>query len=323
MICTMLYHQTWISSSAFFSWMQMLGYIGVEVFLFLSGFGIVHSLRKNPLREYYKNRVIRLLPACILFGLSKIVLSCIPTMPSSHNLILDLFSLSHWYIYAISIYYLISPVLYRMMDKWGGCVFFVIILISYIIICYWQYDAGAPYLIKYGRWIVKRFPVFIFGMLIAIHPVKWRISIMTLIGLVFVSLNIWVFHYIILANASSTVFMDLPIELASMLPDRTVIPDNGRYLLDMMSVLFLIPCFSFLAYVTQKVHVDFVMDWIGKYSLEIYLCHQYIYEVIVKHCAVQPFFGVFTGISVSFAAAFIIRILSNPLRMVLIKVTKL
>ena len=146
---------------------------------------------------------------------------------------------------------------------------------------------------------------------------------MTLIGLVFVSLNILVFHYIILANASSTVFMDLPIELASMLPDRTVIPDNGRYLLDMMSVLFLIPCFSFLAYVTQKVHVDFVMDWIGKYSLEIYLCHQYIYEVIVKHCAVQPFLGVFTGISVSFAAAFIIRILSNPLRMVLIKVTKL
>lgn len=34
-------NQTWINSGVFFLWMQMLGYIGVEVFLFVSGFGIV------------------------------------------------------------------------------------------------------------------------------------------------------------------------------------------------------------------------------------------------------------------------------------------
>lgn len=98
----------------------MLGYIGVEVFLFVSGFGIVYSLRKNSLRQYYKNRAIRLLPACILFGLCKIALSYIPTMPPTQNLILDLFSLSHWYIYAIVVYYLIAPIICKMIGKCGG-----------------------------------------------------------------------------------------------------------------------------------------------------------------------------------------------------------
>ena len=300
----------------------MLGYFGVEVFLFVSGFGIVYSLRKNSLRQYYKNRAIRLLPACILLGLCKIVLSYIPTMPPTQNLILDLFSLSHWYIYAIVVYYLIAPIICKMIDKCGGGGLLAVIFVSYITICLWQYDADAPYLIKYGRWIVKRFPVFVFGMLIAMHPVKWRISIVALTGLAFIFLNLLVFHYIILANASSSVIMDFPTKLASMLPDRTVIPDNGRYLLDMMSVLFLIPCFSLFAYMAQKAHVAFVIDWIGKYSLEIYLCHQYIYEVILKHWLVQPFWGLVIGVLISLAMAFIIKLLSNPLKMILIKLLR-
>lgn len=80
MVSIMLYHQNWITNGIFFEWVRMLGYIGVEVFLFISGFGIAHSLAKNSLGQYYKNRVIRLIPACILFDLCKIALSYIPTM---------------------------------------------------------------------------------------------------------------------------------------------------------------------------------------------------------------------------------------------------
>lgn len=120
MISIMLYHQNWITEGFFFEWIRMLGYIGVEVFLFISGFGIAHSLMKNTLWQYYKNRVIRLMPACILFGLCKIVLSNIPTMPPVQNLFLDLFSLSQWYIYAIVVFYLFAPVVYKMINKVGG-----------------------------------------------------------------------------------------------------------------------------------------------------------------------------------------------------------
>lgn len=123
MVSIMLYHQNWITNGIFFEWVRMLGYIGVEVFLFISGFGIAHSLAKNSLGQYYKNRVIRLIPACILFDLCKIALSYIPTMPPMQDFFLDLFSLSHWYIYAIVVYYLLAPAIYKIIDKRGDCIF--------------------------------------------------------------------------------------------------------------------------------------------------------------------------------------------------------
>ena len=322
MICIMLYHQTWINSGAFFSWMQMIGYIGVEVFLFISGFGITHSLKKNTLEQYYKNRVTRLLPACLTFGILKIGFSFIPSMPPIQNIFLDLFSLSQWYIYAITIYYLLAPFIYKLVNRIGGKALLIIIIITSITIYLWQYDANAAYLIKFGRWIVKRLPVFVFGMLIAMRPIKWNIAIVTISGCAFFSLNLLASHYIILANASSSEVMALPTRIASMLPERTVIPDNGRYLLDMMSVFFLIPCFSFLAYMMQKAHAVFPINWIGTYSLEIYLCHQYIYAVIMQHWPLLSAQGLIMGITASLTTAFIIKILSNPLKTALTHIHK-
>lgn len=71
-------------------------------------------------RTVLQNRVIRLIPACILFDLCKIALSYIPTMPPMQDFFLDLFSLSHWYIYAIVVYYLLAPAIYKIIDKRGG-----------------------------------------------------------------------------------------------------------------------------------------------------------------------------------------------------------
>lgn len=205
MFSIMLYHQNWITEGFFFEWVRMLGYIGVEVFLFISGFGIAHSLAKNSLSQYYKNRVIRIMPACILFGLCKIALSRISIMPPVQDFVLDLFSLSHWYIYAISVYYLIAPVVYKMIDKLGGWCVLIVIAVVYIIICFWQYDAEAPYLIKYGRWVVKRFPVFVFGLFIALRPFKFGISKVILFGTLAALVNVIVFHYVILANTNPVV----------------------------------------------------------------------------------------------------------------------
>lgn len=312
MISIMLYHQNWITEGFFFEWIRMLGYIGVEVFLFISGFGIAHSLMKNTLWQYYKNRVIRLMPACILFGLCKIVLSNIPTMPPVQNLFLDLFSLSQWYIYAIVVFYLFAPVVYKMINKVGGF-FFVVIIITYIIICFWQYDAEASYLIKYGRWIIKRFPVFVFGMNIALKPMKLETSKMVLWGVLAALANVVVFRYIILANANPT-SSDFFIRLAMSLPDKSVIPDNGRFILDMFSVLLLIPLFAFIAFLLEKIYISFPVKWIGKYSLEIYLCHQYIFKVVSEHFVMYPVVALVVSSCLSFVVAYVIGAMANPIK---------
>ena len=131
----------------------MLGYIGVEVFLFISGFGIAHSLAKNSLGQYYKNRVIRLIPACILFDLCKIALSYIPTMPPMQDFFFGLvFSVTLVHI-CHSCLLPACPCYLQNNRQTGGIAFLAIIIATYITICFWQYDADAPYLIKYGRWV--------------------------------------------------------------------------------------------------------------------------------------------------------------------------
>lgn len=317
MFSIMLYHQNWITEGIFFEWVRMLGYIGVEVFLFISGFGIAHSLAKNSLSQYYKNRVIRIMPACILFGLCKIALSRISIMPPVQDFVLDLFSLSHWYIYAISVYYLIAPVVYKMIDKLGGWCVLIVIAVVYIIICFWQYDAEAPYLIKYGRWVVKRFPVFVFGLFIALRPFKFGISKVILFGTLAALVNVIVFHYVILAN-TNPVSMDSCTRLAMLLPDKSVIPDNGRFILDMLSVLLLVPLFAFITFLMEKVHISFIIKWIGKYSLEIYLCHQYIF-VVLDHFAMYPVVSLVTGICLSFTVAYAIGTMANPIKGLVMK----
>ena len=61
MLSIMLFHQ-YFTSAAPFNLFHHFGYWGVEVFLFLSGMGMVHSIEKNSLKVYYKRRLLRLLP---------------------------------------------------------------------------------------------------------------------------------------------------------------------------------------------------------------------------------------------------------------------
>ena len=172
-------------------------------------------------------------------------------------------------------YYLPCPVINKYRQA-GGIAFLAIIIATYITICFWQYEADAPYLIKYGRWVVKRFPVFVFGMFIAIRPLRFGIYKVVLLGVLATLANVGVFHYTILANSDPTSH-DFFTKLAILLPDRSVIPDNGRFILDMFNVLLLIPLFALIAFLMNKSHILFIINRIGKYSLVKYICAINIY----------------------------------------------
>lgn len=67
MISVMLFHQ-YFTSVIPFNLFHNFGSWGVDVFLFLSGMGIVRSLNNNSLKVYYLRRLKRILPSCILCG---------------------------------------------------------------------------------------------------------------------------------------------------------------------------------------------------------------------------------------------------------------
>ena len=70
MLSIILFHQ-YFTSVIPFNVFHNFGYWGVDVFLFLSGMGLVRSLENNTLPVYYMRRFKRIIPSCILCGTTK------------------------------------------------------------------------------------------------------------------------------------------------------------------------------------------------------------------------------------------------------------
>lgn len=120
------------------------GDAGVNVFFFLSAYGLCHSYENNPIRKYYRNRIARIYPMYLLYIVGLYMYRGNPI--DYKSLFLDLTGLKvfcwderpgdAWYMSAIIITYLCFPLLYALMAKpimrkWKA-VFFVIIIITFI-----------------------------------------------------------------------------------------------------------------------------------------------------------------------------------------------
>ena len=115
MIAILLVHQPFFFGNYFVDFFHMYGLWGVELFLFVSGFGIVYSLKKNTTKKFYAHRVKRMLPTCLIVGILKFIISFFGFKEDIHNnLLLLITNLYMWFIYAIAVYYLVSPLLYKL-----------------------------------------------------------------------------------------------------------------------------------------------------------------------------------------------------------------
>lgn len=147
----------------------------VDIFMFLSGFGIYHSLSKNdnPLR-FFQRRMSRLLPSYLPF----IVLYCVFSLAVGWmNKFQALGNLTtfgwwgqqggqfNWYIPTIIGMYLFSPLFYHVIKAYGRKSLWVIPLLFLI-------ETGA---IGSSLMIgVSRFPIYFLGMYLGKEAMKER-----------------------------------------------------------------------------------------------------------------------------------------------------
>ena len=104
-ILVMLVHQYAVHSSEILGFFSRTGHWGVDIFLFVSGFGITHSLLKNTTKTFYVNRVKKMLPICLVIGMFGFVMSIVHHEVDWVNLVPKLLCLDNWYVYTITIYY--------------------------------------------------------------------------------------------------------------------------------------------------------------------------------------------------------------------------
>lgn len=300
MLSIMLFHQ-YLTSVFPFNFFHNFGYWGVDVFLFLSGAGMVCSLKKNTIKIFYLRRLLRIIPSCIFCGTIRFLLIL---LLGSLSLVLKerlnysawtLASLDLWFIHTILILYAITPFLYISLNKWPLRTFSCIVTLFFLNGVFLKPLVGFDWLSLIGvfSWTVERLLVFSIGMYASINKDKISIRLffpvfflLMAICLVFVDKTgrsfrcIQAFIYFALA-------LGMPALLYLFVCILKIIPSSLLRLLTLM----------------------------GTYSLELYLVHEFLFWTF-KNAFINgnPWILLPLGFMLSFLFAYLCKLCISKLK---------
>ena len=259
----------------------MYGYWGVDIFVFLSGFGIAHALQKtetaSSLLPFYKKRLIRIMPACIISALLLLPIQHIPVR--TVDTILRFSGLSLWYIRAILFFYLLSPFLWRIIktnNSKSTFLLFTIVAASFLIIGI-EISPSGKYKFLFDStflWSLARFSVFVLGMFVAAGAKNYSITFSSICFLAAVTIR-WMYNK---NPAFHNQYCDLLL---------------------LTILAFSIPrvCQGFSALIIREPKIlTGIFSWLGKHSLEIYVVHETLFSYCKKltnNCYLQAFLAIF------------------------------
>ena len=263
MLSIIFFHQNYANFLPF-PVFHRVGYWGVEVFLFLSGMGMVNALQRHALSLAYKRRFRRILPSCMFIGTGKYLSFLLIGAPIAlvgeqlHMGWWSMFSIDLWFIYAILAYYILTPILFIGLVSHPKISILTILGIHLITVILWKEQIGHDWFNPLGVfvWVIDRLPVFCMGMYLTIYQEKVEKKTLVI----------------------STLF--LLISLCCCLHPvikRLTIPYISLFLtLATPSIVWL--CILVL----RKTYTPLVklISFIGKYTLEIYLIHEFLLYTI-------------------------------------------
>lgn len=165
-------------------------YIGVDVFLLLSGFGLCFSYNKCNLPRFYRRRLLRVFPLFVVFNLFLFLVSkdgfdlkefiSVCTTMEFYNLHS---SSKEWYISAILLLYLLFPLFYRYTNNLSVTVLTLAIFpVTLFIPLDWRHDC-----------LISRIPIFMYGILIyKIHKLE-KLPYSPFVIIIFLSVGLMTF----------------------------------------------------------------------------------------------------------------------------------
>lgn len=299
MLSIMLFHQ-YFTSSIPFNIFHNIGFWGVDIFLYLSGMGLVNSIKKNPTNVFYLRRFKRIIPSCIICGTTKYIIflllgSSVLILKEGLNIgIWSLASLDLWFIHTIIIFYIFAPILYRLLLKFPYLTISIILIVFFVNGLSLRPMVGFKWLSFPGviSWTIERLPVFTAGMLISIkHEGRYFTN--------FVSF-IFLFIAIILNLLEKTNLSFLGIQTCQMLAITISMP----------SLIML--CTFIITKIPKSLYQGVV--FLGTYSLELYLTHEFIFWTIrISHEDGNPIILLPISFILSCVAAYICKLCASRL----------
>lgn len=254
MLLVLLYHYA-LHFGIYHSPIVVRGDIGVDIFLFLSGYGCCYSVAKHSLKDFYKNRIRRIIPIYLIIEL--VVMSCNYLLYGASvdkDSILCLFCLSFfvngdlsvWYIHASMLLYALTPLLVSWLKgketKTFFCMLLCVAAFVYLSIACKKSNLNV---------MLYRIPIYVFGIYWALVGMeKSKFTKNKLIG--------GVICYLV-----SMTILQIVLGCRGML-----VHNQMRYILYLIITILLI-------YVLCLCLPQYrLLNWLGKCSLECYLVHQ-------------------------------------------------
>ena len=253
----MLFHQGWIAGKWIFPFniIHLFGNYGVDIFFFVSGFGLVFSLSKNnSTLDFYKRRLLRLLPLCIFCGVCKYTFDYYyPSHIKGINTNWTTFlGLDMWFIRVLITYYLITPLLYKLLKNYQ----FLFILCSLVAPLCGEILLGNGIQTQF----LARFFSFTLGMYIAYYNINLNQKLLFSSFIFFISS-----HLIKLYITRIHPFSDFYI----------------YYVFSAGIIWFLFISIKIInKYLRNNSFLKDTLCFLGKHSLEIYLIHEFVYKIL-------------------------------------------
>jgi peptidoglycan/LPS O-acetylase OafA/YrhL len=164
-------------------YLKNIGYLGVDVFFMLSGFGLAYSAKNNPdsIMNFYFRRFRRVVPAYWIFlvlgsllGLwvgGSLQFADLPARLVGLDFLGDVRSV-YWYVPALMIFYLIFPLLNALIKRGKSLAFFIFCAACWMVV--WILGDGSySYLII----AIVRLPVFALGVWLLYYLSERKISV--------------------------------------------------------------------------------------------------------------------------------------------------
>lgn len=277
--------------------LQQSGNYGVDIFFFVSAYGLYYSMKKKiKLKDWFIRRIKRIYPTFLLVTcLTGLILGWSLWKYVQESLFLgflipplnyeEKWNVLFWYIPAQMLFYLLFPFVYKHINtikKFYLFIFVLTFVIYNLMSSYISMQGWSPYF----TWFVARIPVFILGLIYAdeeqrIIEKKNGIYCVPIFLVGFISLT-----FLLLQNAN-------------------LIPFTMGYINGFMLILFALPFIFWICGITFKYLKFFnpIIEYCGKYSLELYLLH-------VAFIKIFPNIEIFDSINgnVVFLSAFLLPI---------------
>ena len=197
-IWIMLFHSHIHPTNIILSTIKSMGYGGVDIFMFLSGFGIYYSLfiKKETLKVFYKKRALRVLPYYIpivlLISIFYYVHDVWDIKQCFYNVTtlgfwfgLGHFKIFDWYVPSLLMLYLFSPLLAKLF-RINKNVVTVSLIVFYYLLSFLLLETKLSYLVIF----TTRIPLYIAGFWFADYITNHKDAKLSPVGVLIVIISL-------------------------------------------------------------------------------------------------------------------------------------